>query len=113
MPNYRFEREGRTPHSESYSIEDDEHSLGRVDLHFTSSVTYGTLSVHTSLDDEAMQELIAVIDDRLVSSADPYRENFIVTVWRGEEVGVYADDPEFDDEDIADEIGGDGTDSEG
>ena len=101
MAEFRFEREARTPQSESYTIEDDEHSLGRVDLHFTSSVAYATLLVHSSLDDDAVQELIAAIDERVVSSADPYRENFIVTVWRGEEVGVYADDPdvEFDDED--------------
>ncbi len=92
---YRFEREARTPHSESYAIEDDQHSLGRVDLHFTSSVAYATLAVHESLDDEAVQRLIAEIDERLVTSADPYREDFIVTVWRGQEIGTFADEPEF------------------
>lgn len=94
---YRFEREARTPHSESYAIEDDQHSLGRVDLHFTSSVAYATLAVHESLDDEAVQRLIAEIDERLVTSADPYREDFIVTVWRGQEVGTFADEPDFED----------------
>ncbi len=108
MPEYRFEREARTPHSESYTIEDDEHSLGRVDLHYTSSATFATIAVHQSLDDDAVQELIAAIDDRLVSSADPYREDFIVTVWRGEEAGVYADDPDMDDLDDEDEDGEDG-----
>lgn len=98
-PEYRFEREARTPHSEAYAIEDSEHSLGRVDLHYTNSVTYATLAVHESLDDEAVQRLIAEIDDRLVSSADPYREDFIVTIWRGQEVGTYADEPDFDDGD--------------
>ena len=96
MPEYRFEREARTPYSESYTIEDEEHSLGRVDLHYTSSATYATIAVHQSLDDGAVQELIAAIDDRLVSSADPYRENFVVTVWRGEEAGVYADGPDLE-----------------
>ncbi len=92
MAEYRFEREARTPHSETYTIEDDDHSLGRVDLHYTTSITYATLAVHQSLDDEAVQNLIAAIDERIVTSADPYREDFIVTVWRGEEVGVYADE---------------------
>jgi hypothetical protein len=100
-PEYRFEREARTPHSEAYAIENAEHSLGRVDLHFTNSVTYATLAVHESLDEEAVQRLIAEIDDRLVSSADPYREDFIVTVWRGQEVGTYADEPDFDEDDGA------------
>ncbi len=111
MPDYRFEREARTPYSESYTIEDDEHSLGRVDLHYTSSATYATVAVHQSLDDEAIQELIATIDDRLVSSADPYREDFIVTVWKGEETGVYADDPDMDD--LEDEDGDDEADAGG
>jgi hypothetical protein len=98
---YRFEREARTPYSESYAIESDEHSLGRVDLHFTSSVAYATLAVHDSLDEEAVQRLIAEIDERLVTSADPYREDFIVTVWRGREVGTFADEPDFDDDDAS------------
>ena len=104
MPDYRFEREARTPHSEAYSIDDGEHSLGRVDVHFTSSATYATLAVHTSLDDEAVQHLIAAIDERVVSTADPYREDLIVTVWRGEEVGVFADESDL-------EEGGDDEDS--
>ncbi len=99
---YRFEREARTPYSESYAIEDEQHSLGRVDLHFTNSVTYATLNVHDSLDEEAVQRLIAEVDERLVSSADPYREDLIVTVWRGREVGTFADEPDFDDRDEPD-----------
>ncbi len=106
MPEYRFEREARTPHSECYAIEDEQHSLGRVDLHYTSSIAYATLAVHHSLDDEAVQELIAAIDERLVSTADPYREDFIVTVWRGEESGVYADEPDFPEDDQDDEQAG-------
>ena len=109
MADFRFEREARTPQSESYTIEDDEHSLGRVDLHYTTSVAYATLNVHQSLDDDAVQELIAAIDDRVVSSADPYRENLIVTVWRGEEVGVYADEPAIE----SDDDGGDGSGANG
>lgn len=99
MAEYRFEREARTPYSESYVIEDGEHSLGRVDLHYTSSATYATLAVHHSLDDEQVQALIAAIDDRVVSTADPYREDLLVTVWKGEEAGVFADAPEDDDPD--------------
>ena len=109
MAEYRFEREARTPYSESYTIEDEDHSLGRVDLHYSPSVTYATLAVHHSLDDDAVQELIAAIDDRIVGSADPYREDFVVTIWRGEEVGVWADDTDgddLDDEPDDDEVNG-------
>jgi hypothetical protein len=99
MADYHFEREARTPYSEVYTIDDGTHSLGRVDVHYTASATYATLAIHQSLDDERMQELLAAIDEEIVSSADPYREDLIVTVWRGEEVGVFADESGFDDDD--------------
>lgn len=107
MPDYSFEREARTPFSEVYTVNDGEHSLGRVDLHYTSGVTYATLAVHTSITDAALHDLLAAIDEDIVSSADPYREDLIVTVWRGEEVGVFADDDDDgDDEDEDDEHAG-------
>ena len=103
VTEYRFIREARTAYSEAYAIEDGEHSLGRVDVHYTTSVAYATLAVHHSLDDEAVQALIAAIDARIVSSADPHREDFIVTVWKGEEAGTYADDSDFAESDYEDE----------
>jgi hypothetical protein len=100
MTDYRFEREARTPYSEAFTIDDGEHSLGRVDIHYTTSTTYATLAVHQALDEDGVQALIAAIDERIVSTADPYREDFVVTVWRGEEFGVFADETEFDDDDL-------------
>ncbi|MDA0366565.1 MAG: hypothetical protein O3B31_13565 [Chloroflexi bacterium] len=96
MPDFRFEREARTPYSEQWTIESGDAAIGRFDVHFTSSVAYATLAVHTSVDDEAVQELIAEIDDRIVMTADPYREDFVVTVWRGEQAGVFAEDADDD-----------------
>ena len=103
MTDYRFEREARTPYSEVYTIDDGEHSLGRVDIHYTGAATYATLSVHQTLEEDGVQALIAAIDERIVSTADPYREDFIVTVWRGEEFGVFADESDFDEEDLEDD----------
>jgi hypothetical protein len=98
MP-YRFEREARTPYSEVFIIENEEgEDLGRVDLHFTPSVTYATLCVGETLDEEGIQDLIAQIDERLVMTTDPYREDFVVTVWAGRESGVYSDE-DLDEED--------------
>ncbi|MSP22135.1 MAG: hypothetical protein EXR66_03845 [Dehalococcoidia bacterium] len=102
MAEYKFVREARTPYSECYTIEDDTHALGRVDLHFTSSVAYGTLVVHEAIADEEIEDLIGQIDEDLVMTADPYREDLVMTVWRGEEVGVFADDS-VDDADDADD----------
>jgi len=99
MPDYNFDREARTANSEQWVIETPEHSIGRVDVHFTSSAAHATLAVHTSVDDDEVQRLIAEIDERIVLSGDPYREDFIVTVWRGEELGVFAEEADDDESD--------------
>jgi hypothetical protein len=85
-----------------YTIDDGEHSLGRVDVHYTASATFATLAIHHSLGEDQVQELLAALDERIVSTADPYREDLIVTVWKGEEIGVFADDSDFDDDDDED-----------
>jgi hypothetical protein len=92
MPGYHFERESRTPYSESYTIEEDDRVIGRVDLHFSAGVAYATLCVPESLTEDDVQDLIGEIDERLVMTADPYREDFIVTVWAGREAGIYSDE---------------------
>jgi hypothetical protein len=112
MP-YRFEREARTPHSEVFVIENDEgEDIGRVDLHFTPSVAYATLCVTEDFDEDEVQDLIAQIDERLVMTTDPYREDFVVTVWSGRETGVYSDEDMDEDED-QDEFGDNGRGGQG
>jgi TATA-binding protein-associated factor Taf7 len=97
MP-YHFEREARTPYSEIFVIENEAgEDAGRVDLHFTPSVTYATLCLTEGFSEEDIQELIAQIDERLVMTTDPYREDLVVTVWTGRETGVYSDE-DMDDE---------------
>lgn len=91
MADYYFERDCRTPHSESYTILEDEHSVGRVDLHFTPTIVHGTLCVLESLTSEEIQELIETIDDELVDSLGVSREELILHVYQGREAGVFSD----------------------
>ena len=108
MP-YRFEREARTPHSEVFVIENEEgEDVGRVDLHFTSSVAYATLCLGEDVDEDEVQDLIAQIDERLVMTSDPYREDFVVTVWTGRESGVYSDEDDDEEGDDFDDNEQDG-----
>jgi hypothetical protein len=99
VPTYHFERIARTPQSEAWRIETDAAVVGRVDLHFTGAKAYGVLIVHTSVPEEEIEELIADVDARLVSTADEYREDFVVTVWRGTEFGTADLDETEDDDD--------------
>jgi hypothetical protein len=101
---FNFERESRTPSSETYIIEMADDEIGRVDLHFTSSVTYGTLAVVESLTEDEIRSLISEIDERLVLTNDPFREDFMVTVWTGREYANYSDE-DFENELDDDEDG--------
>jgi hypothetical protein len=103
MASYRFERETRTPQSETFVIESNGDDIGRIDLHFSGTTAYGTLCVLESFDDDAIEELISEIDERLVMSWDPLRDDFIVTVWAGREVGVFSESGDDDDDDDEDE----------
>jgi hypothetical protein len=97
MTDYRFDRECRTPYSEAYSITKEEEVLGRVDLHYTSSVVYATLCINEEISMEAIQDLIELVDEELVMSAEIFREDFIVTVHQGKEIGVFSDEDEEED----------------
>ncbi len=112
MADYHFEREARTPYSEAYSIEESGEPIGRIDIHFApAGMVYGTLCVPPDFDDDDLQDLIGEIDEGLVLTTDPYRDDFVVTVWRGENAGVYSEededglDGEDDDDDSPDQDG--------
>ena len=90
MADYYFERECRTPYSEAYNILDDDATIARLDLHYTQSIVHATLSVVESLTKEAIEELVETIDDELLDVVGVVREEFVVHVYQGREVGVYS-----------------------
>lgn len=92
MAEYVFERDCRTPYSESYVITSGGDDVGHVDIHFTSSIAYATLCVPEGFGEDEIQELISEIDERLVLTTDPYREDFVVTVWAGQQAGIYSEE---------------------
>lgn len=95
-----FERELRTPHSEAYTILEDSSIVGRIDLHFQGEIVYGTLCTTLDAKDDRVRMLVETIDERLVMTADPYREDFVVTVWKGSPAGEYRDGDAEDDESV-------------
>lgn len=94
-----FERETRTPHSEAFMVMEDGGIVGRLDVHYQGENVYGTLCTTADANEERIQELIDAADEQLVMTANPYREDFIVTVWKGSPGGVYSDDDENEEED--------------
>ncbi len=89
---FHYERESRTPQSECFLIENEEASMARADLHYTPAIVYGTLCVPADWGEADIQDVIADLDDRVVRTAQPFRDDFIVTVWSGSETGVYSDE---------------------
>ena len=112
MDDIRFERLFRTPHSESYYIRQGagmqtNNRLGTIDIHFTTTVVYGTLILERELEDVEVAKLIQQIDEDLVISADVPRDDFQVSVYVGRDAGFYNDEysPEENDTDL--DFGGD------
>ena len=101
MPRYTFEREARTPYSESILVLDEGREMARADIHFGMELATATLCVPEGFSEDDIQELIGEIDERLVMSSMPFRDDFIVSVWLGRLAGVYSEETEEDlDEDV-------------
>jgi hypothetical protein len=97
MDDIRFERHFRTPHSEGYYIMQgsslqSNNRLGTVDIHFTTTAVHGTLILERELEETDLTKLIEQIDEDLVLSADMPREDFLVSVYVGKDVGFYSDE---------------------
>ena len=92
MEDIRFERQFRTPYSEGYTIKQGNNQVGSVDIHFTTSTVHATLIIERELEETEIGKLIEQIDEELVLSADMPREDFLVSVYIGRDVGFYSDD---------------------
>ncbi len=94
MEAVRFERQFRTESSEVFQIYGGARRVGRVDLHYGRFEVSGTLLIEVELTDDELQQLIDQVDEELVQSYDPEREDFLVTVFKSEELGFYSDEYE-------------------
>jgi len=115
---YRLSRLVRTQSSEIFLIWEEDRRIGQLDLHYAHDTIHATLVLEADLPVSTEEELLAQIDEDVVSSYLPSfdREDFLVTVFRGEEISSYTDssgalddmdDERFDDEDGEDDDGGD------
>lgn len=100
----RLVRVVRTESSEVYIIWQDDVRLGQVDLHFGWDLIHATLILERDLTAEQQADLVDLIDQDVVSSHLPRfaREDFLVTVFKGQELDPFSDGPdaeELDDED--------------
>jgi hypothetical protein len=113
---YRLSRLVRTQSSEVFLIWEEDRRVGQLDLHYAieSRTIHATLVLEADLPVNTEEELLAQIDDDIVSSYLPSfeREDFLVTVFRGEEISNYTDSSGALDDIEDDERYGDDEDDE-
>ena len=112
MDDIRFDRHFRTPNSEGYYIMRDKTRIGMIDLHFTSTTVHGTLVVEQEFSRDELGKLIEQIDEDLVLSADTPRDDFLVSVYQGTEVGFFNDTFRADDDELVTRLDDDDEDAE-
>lgn len=107
--SFKLTRLVRTESSEIYLIWDGDKRMGQVDLHYAHDTIHATIVFESDLTVSDEEELLAQIDDDIVSSYMPRfeREDFVAHVFRGEEISRYTDcsgamDDLDDDEDDGD-----------
>jgi hypothetical protein len=89
-----YHRQSRTMTSEQYQVFDGERRLGHLDLHYGQSDVAATLVLDDEMDEDQVAQLIEQIDEELVLTSDMPRdrEDFLVRVFVGRELGLYSED---------------------
>lgn len=102
MTPYRLTRVVRTLTSEVYLVWEDSRRVGQIDIHYADDIIHAALLLEEDLEKELVDQLVKQIDRDIVASflQDFERENFLVTVCRGNELYTYSDE----DNDESDEV---------
>jgi hypothetical protein len=87
-----YHRQSRTPSSEQYQLMDGDERLGHLDLHFGNAEVFGTLILDRDLSEDDATQLIEQIDEDLVLSGEVAREDFLIRVYIGREIGLFSDE---------------------
>lgn len=92
---FNLSRLVRTVSSEIYMIWEGEKRVGQLHLHFAHYTIHVTLILEVDLALSEEEELLAKMDEDIISSYLPSfeREEMLVTVFRGEEVSSFSYSP--------------------
>ena len=97
---YRLSRVVRTDTSEIFLAWDGEVRVAQIDLNYGGDVIHGTVVLERDFSDAEIDDLVEQVDRDIVASylQDYERENFLVSVFRGEEVLTTSEDLEDEEE---------------
>lgn len=105
--HFRMSRLVRTVASEIFIIWDNVTRVGQLHLHYAHDTIHASLLLEIDLSVKEEEDLLEIIDEDIVSSYLPSfeREDFLVTVFRAEELSSFSyaandlDLPDPDDDD--------------
>ncbi|PIX45751.1 MAG: hypothetical protein COZ56_01175 [Armatimonadetes bacterium CG_4_8_14_3_um_filter_58_9] len=106
MDPVKFVRVVRTSSSEVYILWEDEERVGQLDVHFAHDVIHATIILERETSEDDRRDLVNQIDQEIINSYLPSfdREDFLVSVFQGEEVDAFNDAGDLEDEfDLDDE----------
>jgi hypothetical protein len=89
---FRLSRLVRTVGSEIYVIWDGDTRVGQVHLHYSHDIIHAALLLEIELQVHDEEALLEMIDEDIVSSYLPSfeREDFLVTIYRAEEISSFS-----------------------
>jgi len=96
--DFRFERECRTPHSEVFTVLDQDAPQGRIDIHYAGSTIHCTMCISERFTQDEIQELIEYFEDDLLDAVGMSHDDLIIHVHQGREVGVFSNREYTEDE---------------
>ena len=99
MNAFRLVRLLRTLSSEIYVIWRGEQRVGQADIHFADNSVQADLFLESPLAEDEQKDLIRQLDDDVVSSYLPSfdRDQFLVTIFIGQEIDSFNWPPGGDD----------------
>lgn len=97
---FRLTRVVRTLTSEMYLIWRGEDRIGQIDVHYAGEHIYATVVLEEDLETEEESQIIAMLDEDVVTSylSRYTREDLVIHVFRGQNIGQYSDSPSDVDE---------------
>lgn len=100
MPDYKLVRLVRTASSEVYLLWEGAQRVGQVDIHYADSLIHVTIILEQALEREEVDNIIAQLDDDVISSYLPdfERDDLLVNVYSGEELLSYPEEDDSDDD---------------
>lgn len=95
---FRLTRLVRTQTSEIYLVWEDQNRVAQLDIHYAQDTIHATLILETDLSVTSEEEILSQVEEEIVNSYMPdfQREDFLVNVFRGDEISTYSDSSQFE-----------------